>query len=362
MDAQSNIFSTGAEKLLSFTSSIDKWRHGDAVPPIALEIHPSEQCNHNCPDCQARFSLPMQTVRDRRRGGALLDMDLLDSIWHSPPAGVIVSGHTGDPLLHPEIVSLLDTLRTRRVPTVLITNLEAMTEGNAKAALLSCRGIRVSLDAWDGNSFRATHGDHACWETVLENLRRLMRVRSELGSKVNCQTGIGFLTDARTVPGMLPATQLARELAVDYIQFRPFHYRASDISTALHEARKFENSTFRVYSSAQKFARVPEQERAYERCHGANFYTVLDARADFYICCHHVGNPDAKLGSLKTQTWEEFVRSIGRRRVLGEFETKQCVPLCRLHNHNETLQQLWGGIPLPAVTLPEEIQRHAPFL
>lgn len=358
-----NIFSAAGRKLALFEPRLVSWRRGEAVLPITVEIQLTERCNHHCPNCQARYALPMPEVRARARAGADLDLALLDSVFEELPAGVVLSGNTGDPLLHSGIMQLLARLSAHEVPTVLITNGEAVTPALAAAIVNTCRGIRVSLDADGPAQFARTHGrPAAAWQRLMEAIAVLVLARATLGRESRCLIGAGFLTDASTRDGMLGATGLARGLGLDYIQFRPFHYGLDDVSAEISRCRELETDGFHVWSSQQKYDRIADVRRGYRTCHGSNFYTVIDAHGDLYLCCHHVGNPAARYGSLTSAPWSHWVRSAERHSGREHFNVSACIPLCRLHAHNETLEHLLAsGDPIEA-TDDEQVRRHAPFL
>lgn len=191
-----------------------------------------------------------------------------------------------------------------------------------------------------------------------------MNIRTSLDiTRVECAIGVGYLTNRKNRGNMFRATQLAREFEVDYIQFRPFHNEACDFYEAIEECEKLESPPhFKVFYSNQKYSRMGELERDYKRCYGALFYTVLDARGDFYICCHHVGNPLARMGSLSSATWKDFIRSRSRSQVIRSFNTDKCLPLCRLDMQNEALEQLSKTRSLPVIQLPYDLAQHAMFL
>lgn len=356
-----NIFSAGGAKLTAFPEAVDAWRDGAAIAPITVEIHPTEQCGHRCPNCQAQFAISRPSVRSLRKVGAHLDFGALNTLWALPPKGVILSGNTGDPLMHPDIGELLAELRNRRVPTVLITNGEHLQGDVAEEALRACRGIRISIDAHDAESFARTHGrrDDA-WLRLCETLRALMSKRATLG--VQCDVGVGYLTNAATSTGMAPATMLARDLGVDYIQFRPYHHSFDDVSDAMRVCRTFETDRFKVLASDQKYSQIATPERRYARCHGAWFFSVIDARGDAYVCCHHVGRAEARLGSLYEQSWREIMVGDQRKQVLSSFPTSSCVPLCRLNAQNAALEQVRATGEVMTAHLPDQVAHHAVFL
>ena len=361
---EKNIFSSGGDKLLSFPETIRSWQERENFVPVTLEIQPTEICNHRCPGCQAQYVFERSELRSRARSGVELDINILDTVWERPPRGVVISGNTGDPLLYSKIPRLLQLLREKAIPTVLITNGQAFTKDIAELAVQCCSGIRISLDAHDEVSFRRTHGVRGCWDAVLENIRILVKVnamKDPAGNK--CWIGVGYLTSHDNRGGMLSATRLACELSLDYIQFRPFHYEQHSFDNEIQACRELERlPNFSVLSSTQKYERIGDPTRPYDKCHGSSFYTVLDSRGDFYICCHHVGNPRAKVGSLHEGSWNDFVSSDLRKKVTARFGLETCPPLCRLDSQNRVLEIVKQHGVVPVAKLRPEVQQHAVFL
>jgi cyclic pyranopterin phosphate synthase len=362
MHSELNIFSAGSTKLAAFPEKLRLWQKNKAISPVALEIQPTEQCNHRCPRCQGQFSLSKTETRSRARSGIHMDLSILESIWENPPAGIIISGNTGEPLLHPKIENLLADLLSKNIPTILITNGEAITDSLAELAVSSCRGIRVSLDAYDAKSFAYSHGQgEDSWNKVLEAISLLVMAKQKRLSK--CRIGIGYLTNNITSRGMLAATALARQLCVEYIQFRPYHFMANDVSQELTDCRKLEDAYFRVFASHQKYDRLLCQQRSYRICHGAWFYSVVDARGDFYLCCHHIGRKEARIGSLLENRWNNLISSDRRRNVISRHPTCSCIPLCRLHSQNDELEQIRRRkVRIENIVVPTGVMEHAMFL
>ena len=361
---EDNIFSLGTKKLLTFKSHIETWLDSEAPTPIALEIHPTERCNQHCPACQAQYSLKLSDVRRRAKNGVDLNLTLLDTVWDKKPSGIILSGNTGDPLMHPEISTLLDLLREKRIPTVIITNGQNLNKTLSEQIIKTCQGVRISLDAHDADLYTQTHGVKSdIWQMVLRNIQELVSLRNALGlNEENCTIGIGYLTGNKTAYGMVPATKLAREIGVDHIQFRPFHYSDMNVEKELKMCEQFETQNFRVFSSYQKYSRVSAPARSYVTCHGAWFYTLIDARGDIYLCCHHVGNPNAFIGSLRDTSWSQLIASDARRSKINSFNTSGCLPLCRLDSQNRLLESIQSSKVIPLASLDSLSAKHAPFL
>ncbi|MCD4818464.1 MAG: radical SAM protein [Candidatus Cloacimonetes bacterium] len=338
---EKNIFSVGSSKLFFFHEAINAWQKKIPHPNIALEIQPSEICDHFCPNCQSKYSLSKKNLFDKKKYGQFIDISLLEKILDAPPSGIIISGHTGEPLLHPEIIKIFEFIKKTNIPTILITNGSNINEELAHLILRTCRGVRISLDACNLQSYKETHGvSEKYWKRTLMNIRMLTSIkRSKKNSEQDCLIGIGYLTNKISANGMKRATILAKQLGTDYIHFRPYHFDNYSIDKELKSCKVIENSgKFRVFSSSQKYEKIDCFVRNYNCCHGSAFFSVLDARGDVYICCHHVGNKDAKIGSLVNQSWNDILKSKTDFARKNGFPNDQCIPHCRMHTHNIVLE------------------------
>lgn len=360
-----NIFATGSNKLLSYPDKIDDWIIKKPITPITLEIHPSEICNQNCPHCQSNFTLTRKDARDRARNGQFLRIESLESIWSHPPKGIVISGNTGDPLTYPFFNELLTTIGNHKIPMVLVTNGQGLNEESCSSAITFCRGIRISLDADNGEIYSTIHGVTINkWQHVLENIRLLLETRNMMGIERNqCNIGVGFLTNRDTLKGMKSATQLSKALGLDYIQFRPYHYDETEIGKEFNECLYFEDDNFKVYRSFQKYSKFHSFLREYKTCQASWFYSVLDARGDIYLCCHQVGNKDANLGNIYQTSWQEIMLSEKRTELINSYSVSECLPFCRLNAHNQLLMDILNGknVKLSPVKDPI-VDLHSPFL
>jgi MoaA/NifB/PqqE/SkfB family radical SAM enzyme len=357
-----NIFSSGSQKLLLYPQRIYDWQKHKPIIPITLEIQPSEQCNHNCPSCQSQYSLGKTNAKEKSINGQFLDPSKLDSIWKLPPEGIVLSGNTGDPLLHPKIDEIIKKIDENHIPLIMITNGQAITENLAQHILQSCRGLRISLDAADENSYSISHGVSTNnWNDIIEKISIIVKMKKNLINS-NCSVGLGFLTSSRTKHLMFEAANLAKSLGVDYIQFRPYHYDYTDVTRELLDCQNLENNKFKIHASFQKYSRLGDCISGLG-CQASWFYTVLDACGNLYICCHNVGKEDAKVGSLVDGNWDEFIFSQKRSQKIETYNKEFCIPNCRLFTQNHLLHELRSkNSPPLAPSLNKQIVFHAPFL
>jgi len=360
-----NVFSLPENKLLLFPERIRTWLDNRPVSPVLLEILPTERCNHRCPECQGEMLVGSKKRRQLASGGVDLDFSLLDSVWKNPPAGVVISGNTGEPFMHSQIDWLLQKLLDLKIPTIMISNGESLKDEHIELTLRACHGFRISLDAANSHSYSRCHGvKSSVWDVVVNNIKKVVNARDRIGlTQSDCLFGVGFLVNNDNIDEMVSATKMVRDIGCDYIQFRPYHNKMIEIEDKIDELEAFKSNDFRVFISQQKYGLVG-LERGYSRCHAGHFSAFVDSRGKFYMCCHFIGDEKALLGNLHNQSWTQFIQGFERLEKINSFELDRCVPFCRLNAHNEFLKKVskQGLFTTNLNPLPDEVKKHSPFL
>lgn len=351
----SNYLEMDKIKLMKHSNKIEMYLRGEIPVPITLEIQPTEKCNCNCPHCQSRTYFPENERREKIKRGIDLDLKLLDAILINPPDNVIISGTTGEPLLHPHIYDLLTLLNNQNIPVTLITNGLCIDDVLAKKIVDSCITVRISLDAINAESYAQSHGiGKVCWVKVLDNIRMLVSEKKKTKSK--CKIGIGYLTNSES-ENIYKAVLLAKDLEVDFIDFRPFqqdreHSIDTTVLKAIYDNKKWETSEFRINSSHQKYHTVNAIQRTYNYCYCSYFYTLLDPKGDLYLCCNRIGDKSAKYGSIKDVTdWSVCLNSKIKKNMASNV--KDCLLGCRLHTYNIVLDQFINKVDYSGIVKAE---------
>lgn len=357
-----SVFSN-ANKLSVFPQQVESVLRGETIAPITLEIQPSSGCNHACPKCSGKLNKDSPYYAEIRKEFTFIDPNIIRGIVNSPnsPLGVVFAGDTGDPLLHPQIESLIDIVSDKNISISVITNGQALNQSISRKIVQRCQGVRVSLDAFDAKSHQLTHGSNGeQWNELLKNIEELVKYREESQLGGECLIGIGYLTAKHTMEGIVEATKLAKNLGVDYIHFRPFFYSNDEITPELIEKCKaLEDNNFSVIFPGAKYKN--SKERSYQSCQAANFVTVINPKGEAYICCHHIGQDDAKIDTIGThpEDWDNFINSNKRRDLINKYNLTECPPFCRLHSHNQTLSK---GVAVDLLNQPISASHHAKFL
>ena len=357
-----SVFSNSS-KLSVFPNQVESVLKNETIAPITLEIQPSSGCNHACPKCSGKLNKDSPYYAEIRKDITFIDPDVVRGIANSPnaPLGVVFAGDTGDPLLHPQIESLIDIVGDKNISISVITNGQALNHNMSQKIIEKCQGIRISLDAFDAKSHQLTHGSSGeQWNDLLGNIKELVNLRDNSPDKSECLIGVGYLTAKHTNEGIVDAAKLAKDLGVDYIHFRPFFYSNEEINPEIIEkCKSLENDKFSVIFPGAKYQN--SKERNYPSCKAANFVTVINPKGETYLCCHHIGEKDAKIDTIGTNQddWDKFVNSEKRRELIQKYNLTECPPFCRLHSHNQTLSR---GVTVDLINQPVSASHHAKFL
>jgi len=317
-------------KILSHWEQIKKYKeYGETSNPITVEFSLTNKCNHKCPACTG--------LRDNTDKNSSIDynlaVEIITQLSEIGVKGVIFTGG-GDPLMYNDCHTLIYYARAKGLKVGLITN-GGLIKDYKIDNILSCDWIRLSIDAASQETYKAMHGVDTFKQT-LGNVRKLVK------HKGNTTIGLGFLTCKETEKEIIAFAKLARDLGVDYCQYRPIHgleYRESINNQISYAKEYYENEKFGVLYSEFKFntLRGCETNRTYSKCHAANFVTHIAADACVYMCCHCV-NINSRLGNLNEIVFKDIWN--GKKSSIDNYDISTCMPLCRNDCSNRALEMI----------------------
>lgn len=181
-------------------------------PPLAkVYIEPTSACNLNCRSC-------MRHTWDEPTGTMTMSVfnRLIESLRGVPSFGAMSFWGMGEPLLHPQIASMVATAIKLGADTELITNGLLLDEAKARAL------IEVGLDRMIVSVDGATPKSHAQNRTgadldrVKSNIKELRRLRRELRCE-KPEIGIEFVLMRRNLDEVRKLRRLAFEMGAGFI-------------------------------------------------------------------------------------------------------------------------------------------------
>ena len=202
-----------ANLFLAFLENIFKPEVARAKP-IKLVVDVTNFCNLRCPLCPTGR-------RDKARSRGFMDFEKFKKIFDelAPYLLVVDFYNWGEPLLHKEICKFVSYAHSKKVRTRISTNLTVLPDDVAVCLLKS--GLDVlfaSIDGVSADTYKKYRigGD---FDKVMENLRKLVRFKRELGAKTKIIWQ--FIVFKHNIDEVKKLYKEAREVGVDGVKLVP---------------------------------------------------------------------------------------------------------------------------------------------
>lgn len=320
-----SIFATG--KVLGHIDRIAKWKAGEVVYPVQIELGTTNVCNSACPFCCG--------YKDRIEHSDTLSAEvvlkLLDEAKECGVKSITFTGD-GEPTCHPNWLDFIKYCHKIGLEVGLITNgIKDVTE-----AAEYCQWIRVSVDAATDATYEKMHG-RKHFSQVLENLKKLTR------HKRGCTVGVGFLTCKDSNHEILKFSALMGLFNVDYVQYRPLlsvfgSDWFSDTPDTVELIKIAQERNPKVQFSEAKYRGLFEGHYGQtEHCLGWIFEAAISADGGIYRCCHYKGIESQKLGDISKGFKAEWGRII--KKPFKVLPT--CPKFCRHYSNNRPLEEVF---------------------
>lgn len=333
-------------KILYHIDRIDEWFKGEEFYPVTLEVDVSNACNHDCIWCTFE--------NFRKSKGVLMPRDILfrliDDVAQCGVKAIVWTGG-GEPLTHPDIMPAIKQARVKGLKSGLFTNGGLIKEDMIDILITHCEFVRISLDSSNTTTHSKVHktSREAEFTKIIDNIKKLVKKKKELGS--NTVLGITFLVHQENYKEISDAAQLAKDLGVDYIQYKPVIIWGGGpqidpnvfikARPFLKEAKSFEDNNLKVFIIDYKFNDIIDNDknygRTYNKCYGHPFMGTICADGRVYLCCHSKGIDKYCLGDLKNNSFRDIWKSKQKKKVVENINLKDCQPLCKLHEINKLL-------------------------
>jgi radical SAM protein with 4Fe4S-binding SPASM domain len=310
-------------KIFAHLDRVEDWIRKGNTKPVMIEIDPTNNCNYNCPECAgnkfSNSSLSLDFMKN-----------VIDQVFLFVKGAVFTGG--GEPLCNKDTIEVVKYAKIKGMDVGFITNGSLITKEVAKELVENCVWIRVSIDADNSEDYNLIHGTEDLYEKVLENVGFLVNAKKDNF----CTVGVGFLTNKDNFSKMVSFTNKMKNLNVDYVQFRPFHFDNFDVSNEIKDCKKLEDSNFKIIVSQHKYDKV---EYNFPEAFRDQFTTVISADGKMYPCCFTRGMKDFELGDLNKESFDDIWNSERKRVVFkNKLKMENCPVICK---YDKLSQILW---------------------
>lgn len=342
----SNI-SLDGHKLMYHPQRVADWLRDEDVCPIYIEISLVNNCNYRCFFCAFDYT--------GYTGGMLDGERLCTTIQEMADCGVksIVFAGTGEPLVHPDLVKLVNHTVSCGIDVGLSTNGALLNEDTMKALVKTLSWIRISFNAGNAKSYAKIHGcAESKYEVVKTNIARLVALKRETNSKITI--GVQSLILEENKDEFLSLATTMKDIGVDYFSLKPYsphpdslHVSTLDSTTLISDkvskqVESLSNDSFTAVVRRQSMSSLQKSTKPYKKCLGLAFLCYLEADGLVYACNTFVGDTSCTYGNINEMSFSEIWNSEKRKQVMQRLSCmsqKQCRQACRLDQIN---QYLWA--------------------
>lgn len=343
------------QKLFAHLDKLQAIKEGRNTPPVNCELMLSNRCDLKCAACHYSYTHtrgPWVGHADKPHGalasGDLMDValacDVLTQLAEYGVKSVTFSGG-GEPTIHPHFDAIIKYALSVGLELGVYTHGGHLRGERAAWMKQHFKWIYISFDAWDVESYKHHKGVNR-FERVCENVRNLVALPGK------ATVGMGFLLCAANYRHIYHMQKLARELGVDYCQFRPLILYSQEtpgvlvedtawIDEAVQLLGQYGNDSF-IIADTDRFRMYQHwQGHGYATCFGAALQTVITPNGGVWTCTNKMEHPDALLGDLST----DLFATIWQRNGGPCQVNRTCRIFCRQHIANQTLNSIYAPQP-----------------
>jgi len=330
-------------KFLLWRQHLEACSREEYLPPVTVDIDPSNRCMYNCKHCNA-YDMIENSQKDMSEDHMIKLVDFLaewrDSHELKTPNSACVAGG-GESLLNKGIISLYERMHHHGMQIGVITSGFPMTDEHIEVLARTARWVGFSMDAGTTETYMGVKGikNREVFGDILDKIRKLVkRVNhyKDQGKSI-CDVSFKYLLMPENAHEVYMAAVLARSLGVRDFHLRPagwdnitktkgttisFDSVMESVNKQIEEARKLEiENQFYIYGVRHKFNPDFSRKVTFKRCwaipmiptFGAdgNVHTCFDMRGrEDLILCKHSPDPAEILKVWNTDFHRDMVRNI----------------------------------------------------
>jgi len=317
-----SVLEIDSHKLQYHPERICDWLQNGSCNPLHIEMGITNRCNHNCVFCTLNWvnhgnidfntNVVLKTIEDAGKMG-------VKSIYFAGE---------GEPTIHKDLSLFIQRCKDLNIKTALSSNGSLLTESLSEKILPNLSWIRISLDAFSGETHAKIHGVKTTeLQKIYNNIENMVKIKRK--QNLDVQIGIQCVMIPENVAEIENLCKKVKELGVDNFQVKPAHShpKSSFVSTfyqssqqELHKKlEKLNSENFKVVVRLKSIERLTTP-RNYKICEGFHFYCLIDAKGNVVPCNIFYDNEDYIIGNLYKYSLEEIWNSKKRMDVIKKIE------------------------------------------
>lgn len=322
-------------KILSHYEKIKEIISGKIPRPYTLELFISYRCNHSCIGCHSKhlFNLnpPFLKFKEFK--------EKIDELQTVGIKSIEISGG-GEPLLNPDFTQFIKYINKRGIKVSLITNGTIFSEKIIQALVNNLIFIRIAFDAACPETYKKIHlvDDY---QNLLKNIGKLVKAKERYKSKI--MIGLKYLISKINADEVIEAARQAKELGVDYLQFKALRNNKYSIPNSglekinrlIDQAKALSTERFYIHGS---LFRSPIKHR----CYLTPLHPCIDASANIYLCYLYQHRKKSHIiGNLYNDSFREIWFSKIHKEAMRNIIPRECnIYDCMFQRYNRIVDEV----------------------
>lgn len=308
----------------------------DMPYPVSASVCLSYTCAHNCSGCLHGT--------DRKSENTFLgagSFGKLLSRLHSLKVKFIDLRGGGEPTTHPEFHRFAQMCMREGFELSLLTNGTSLDSTTARLLMEGFSFLTINLDANNDEVYNQIHHPPGPreFQKVLANIERVVSERERRESKLMmgtqvrlCQANMNFMEQM---------TRLAKDMGIDYIQFRINQWACDRLlPDQIERVSQFISELKASFDPFPIYGEVKSQKLKFG-CPASLAQMIIDPHGDVYPCPHFPRLPQVtSFGNIFTLPPDELWFGVQRKRAVQRLREYDCpIEYCRWRVYDDFLSR-----------------------
>ena len=349
---------------------VEKWKKGESIAPITIDMALTRACNYSCGFCYAMFQ-----ENDRKIINKKVIFEFLEDCAEIGVKGISFVSD-GESTISPVFTDACKYGHELGLSMAVGTNAFVLTKNRLEDVMPYLTYLRVNFSAGEKKRYAEIMGvKESAYDRVCQNIRDMVEIKRKNNLKVTI--GMQMVLMPEDADQIIPLAKLGKELRPDYAIIKHCsdnedgglgvsYDEYEKLYPLLKEAENYSDDTYKCVIKWSKIKDKGNNKRSYQRCYGAPFMLQLSG-SGLVAPCGGLFNEKYKkfhIGNICDNRFKEIWNSDRYWEVMNYLSSpkfnaqKMCASLCLQHKVNETLDNFVkgkGDLEQPDTEAPEHI-------
>jgi MoaA/NifB/PqqE/SkfB family radical SAM enzyme len=369
MEEHNNLILDGT-KIAWHLDRVEKWRKGERIAPITIDMALTRACNYSCGFCYAMFQ-----ENDRKVINKKVIFDFLEDCAEIGVKGISFVSD-GESTISPVFMDACKYGHELGISMAVGTNGFVLTKNKLPDLMPYLTYLRINFSAGDKKRYAEIMGvKETAFERVCQNIKDMVEFKKKKNLKVTI--GMQMVLMPKDGDQIIPYAELGKKLRPDYAIIKHCsdnedgglgidYFAYEKLYPLLKKAESLSDETYKCIIKWSKIKDKGNNNRSYQRCYGAPFMIQLSGTG-LVAPCGGLFNEKYKkfhIGNICDTRFKDIWNSDRYWEVMNYLASpkfnaqKMCSQLCLQHKVNETLDNYIKGkteIEKPNISIPDHI-------